>query len=85
MTLRCLNPWFGTGRVAVLDAGFGSIETVKALKQHGLHTIANVKQMSDQFPRSAMLSRLKERHATVHFETDIIGDGKLYKLYASGH
>lgn len=85
--MRCLQPWFGTGRVAILDAGFGSVETVKALKEYGLHCVGNVKQISDGFPRAKMLGLLKKRHDSCHYETTVpVGDsGQSYKLYASGH
>lgn len=89
MTLRCLEPYFASGKVAILDAGFASVQTAKALCEKGLHIIGNVKQMTAGFCREQLRAEIVERHAHSHRKRWVPksqgNSDEGYYLYASGH
>ena len=49
-TLRLVEPWFGTGRTAVGDSYFASVETLLALAKHGLYFMGIVKTAHREYP-----------------------------------
>lgn len=49
-TLRLLEPWFGTGRTAVGDSYFASVETLLALAKHGMYFMGIVKTAHKEYP-----------------------------------
>jgi hypothetical protein len=59
--IRCVKPWFGSGRCVIADAGFASIKCVEGLAEHGLYMIGNVKGASTGFPKKWMLDPLHVR------------------------
>ena len=50
-TLRCARPWFSSGRGIILDSGFASFKCVKAMTEHGMFVIGNVKSAHVGFPK----------------------------------
>lgn len=49
-TMRLLEPWFGTGRTAVGDSYFASVETLLALAKHGVFFMGIVKTAHKEYP-----------------------------------
>ena len=74
-------------KTIVLDAGFGSVATIKALQDLGIYAIANVKGCHMQFCKQWMLSQLKSR-GDVAFATATFvnpSTGAKHSVLASGH
>ena len=86
-TLRMLEWCRDAGKVVILDAGFGSWETVNALHDFGIYAIANVKGCHKHFCKMWMLSQLKKRgdtcFATATFQCKETNTD--YSILASGH
>ena len=51
ITLRLVEPWFGTGRTIIGDSAFASLRTCVALLEYGLFFIGIVKTASKMFPK----------------------------------
>lgn len=85
-TLRITRPWWGTGRVVIGDAWFGSIRTVEELRDKGLYCILSVKNGSAGFPKAELKERLQRRGDTAFFVAEIVFDnGSVKPVYAGGH
>jgi hypothetical protein len=50
--LRCIKPWFGSGRCVILDSGFASVKCVKGMAEHGMFCIGKVKSAHTGFPKA---------------------------------
>ncbi len=50
--LRCVKPWFGSGRCVIFDSGFASLKCVKGMAEHGMFCIGNVKSAHTGFPKT---------------------------------
>ena len=59
--MRCVKPWFGSGRLVILDSGFASFKCAHGLAENGLFTIGNVKTASAKFPKDWLLDQVPER------------------------
>ncbi len=53
--LRCVRPCFGSGRYVILVSGFASFKCIKAMVEHGMHVIGNVKIAHVGFPKNWLL------------------------------
>lgn len=53
-TLRLFEPWFGSERVVAGDSWFAGVKTARAMLDHGLHFIGDVKTNSSLFPKDAL-------------------------------
>ena len=49
--LRCVRPWFGSGRCVILYFGFASYKCVVAMDDYGFFVIGNVKTAYVGFPK----------------------------------
>jgi hypothetical protein len=83
--IRCVKPWFVSGRCVIADAGFASIKCAEGLAEHGIYMIGNVKGASKGFPKKWMLDQLHVRGDTVcassSFKTSC---GQEWTLLAAG-
>ena len=59
--MRCVKPWFGTGRLVVIDSGFASLSCARGMAENGLFIVGNVKTASAGFPKAWLLSQVHER------------------------
>ena len=59
--LRCVKPWFGSGRCVILDSGFASVSCALSLRDKGMHMIGNVKSAHKMFPKAWLLSQAPHR------------------------
>ena len=64
LTLRMLEPFFGSGRVLVADSWFGSVACAIALFRHGIHCVMNVKTATKNFPKEEMMEVVGEIKGT---------------------
>jgi hypothetical protein len=53
-TLRLAKSYFGTYRTVIGDSWFGSMSTLKALREHGLYFMGNVKTAHTDFPKDCL-------------------------------
>ena len=58
VTLRLSKPWWGTSRVIVADAWFGSYKLASALMARGLYLVGNVKNNRKNFPKDLIMQQL---------------------------
>ena len=49
--LRCVKPWFGSGRCVILDSGFASYKCIRGMAENGMYAIDNVKFAHVAFPK----------------------------------
>eukprot|EP00873_Tetraselmis_striata_P044287 jgi/Tetstr1/464551/TSEL_009308.t1 len=83
--IRCVKPWFGSGRCVIADSGFASVKCAQGLAEHGLFMIGNVKTGSAGFPKQFLLSNLKERGDRVCLTSSIkTNSGQEWSLLAAG-
>ena len=85
VVLRMCEPWAGSGRVVIADAGFGSVMTALALYiLFGLYFIGNVKGASSMFPKDYAKKKLPVRENRVYMTTKYFktGGGSLCLLHA---
>jgi hypothetical protein len=59
--LRCVKPWFGSGRCVILDSGFASLKCAKRKAENGLFMIGNVKTTHVGFPKVWLLKNAPDR------------------------
>ena len=59
--MRCVKPWFGSGRVVILDSGFASVRCALHLMDKGIYMIGNVKTGHTQFPKAWLISQVPRR------------------------
>jgi hypothetical protein len=59
--IKCVKPWFGSGRLVILDAGFASVKCAQGLAENGLYMIGNVKMAHSDFPKAWLLSQVPQR------------------------
>ncbi len=50
--MRCVKPWFGSGRCVILDSVFASLKCIKGMAEHGMFAIGNVKSAHNGFPKN---------------------------------
>ena len=82
--LRCVKPWFNTGRLVILDAGFASVKCAQGMAEHGLFMIGNVKTGHAAFPKKWLLSQVNKRHDRASATTSIpTSDGHVWSLLAA--
>lgn len=85
-SLRLVKAWWGTGRVVIGDAWFGSVRTVEELREVGLYAIMCVKQGSAGYPKGLMRESLRRRGDQRFFRADtIFNDGSILPVWAGGH
>ena len=83
--IRCVKPWFNTGRLIFLDAGFASVVCAKGLAEHGLYMIGNVKTGHAGFPKQWLISKIPNRGDRVCATATLtLGDGQEWELLAAG-
>jgi hypothetical protein len=101
LTLRMVEPFFGTGRVLVADSWFGSVACAAALYSMGIFCVMNVKTATKNFPKEQMMEvvdeikgnsedskkrRRERRGAQIAFTQRVkIGETKEVTLLAAGH
>jgi len=49
--LRCVKPWFGSGRCVILDSVFASFKCIRGMTENGMYAIGHVKSAHVAFPR----------------------------------
>ena len=59
--MRCVKPWFRTGRLVILDSGFASVSAAIHLRDKGLYMIGNVKTADVKFPKAWLISQCPTR------------------------
>ena len=59
--MRCVKPWFGSGRCVILDSGFACVVCALCLRDKGMHMIGNVKTGHKKFPKEWLLSQVPAR------------------------
>ena len=85
-TLRITKSWWGTGRVVIGDAWFGSVRTVEELRDVGLYAIMCVKQGCAGFPRAELKQQLKNRgDQKFYVAPTIFNSGEVHPVFAGGH
>jgi len=85
-TLRLVRPWWGTGRVVIGDAWFGSLRTVEELREVGLYSIMCVKQGSAGYPKQVLRECMRERGEQRFFVAyTTFTDGGVLPVWAGGH
>jgi len=60
LTLRCLKPFFSSGRVVIADSWFGQVACALELFRRGLFCIMNVKTATKGYPKAALLEHVGE-------------------------
>ena len=50
--MRCVKPWFGSGRCVILDSGFASFKCIRGMAENGMYAIGNVKSAHVAFPKA---------------------------------
>lgn len=86
ITLRSVEPWFGTNRLVVADSAFASVATAKALLAYGLHFIGIVKTATAGFPKKvfeAWESTNPQRGEMLYLTTKVMVNGTEHKLVAA--
>ncbi len=68
--LRCVKPWFRSGRCVILDSGFASLKCVKGMAEYGLFTIGNVKSAHVGFPKTWLVKNAPTCLRTKVFRND---------------
>ena len=53
--MRCVKPWFGSGRLVIIDSGFASVKCAHGMAEHGMYVVGNVKSASAGFPKAVQL------------------------------
>ena len=71
----------GAARTIILDAGYGSVGTLRALYKRGWYAVVNIKNCHKLFPRKFLLSKLIKRDDRVAMTT--VKDG--CPILAAGH
>ena len=61
VAMRCIKPWWGTGRLLIADAGFASLKLCHGLAEHGTFLIGNVKTGHSGFPKRWLLEQVPSR------------------------
>ena len=61
IALRLTAPWVHSVRIVILDSGFASLKTAKALAEVGLYMIGNVKTAHSGFPKKWLNSQVSQR------------------------
>jgi hypothetical protein len=84
-TLRLVKDWFGSGRVVIGDAWFGSYKTCVALLQRGLYAVMNLKNNSALFPKALMKTKATVRGDVHHVKVKIPGQQAPNEVYGSIH
>ena len=82
VTLRMMQEWFGSGRIVVVDAWFGSFKMAYAMMDNGLYVVANVKNNTKRFPKEIIKEVLHTRGDVKHMKVQVEGG---HTIYASGH
>jgi hypothetical protein len=59
--MRCTKQWFNSGRTAIVDTSFASMNLARGLAENGMYMIGNVKSGYSKFPHKWLLSKAKER------------------------
>ena len=59
--MRCVKPWFRSGRLVILDSGFASVSAAVHLMDKGLYMIGNVKTADVKFPKAWLISQCPTR------------------------
>ena len=101
LTLRMLEPFFGSSRVLIADSWFGSVACAVALYTQHIFCIMNVKTATKNFPKGEMMEvvdeikgksaeakkqRRERRGAQIAFTQKVrIGEEKELTLLAAGH
>ena len=75
--LRCVKPWFSTGRVVILDSGFASVKCALELMDKGLFMIGNIKSGSKQYPKELMTTKVPRRGMRYTCTTTAVSRGGL--------
>ncbi len=81
-TLRLVKPWYGTGKIVIADAWFGSLRTAYNLLKRDLYSVMNVKTAHGGFPKKALRDMCPERNNQAHMELKT-EDG--HTIYGSCH
>ena len=87
-TLRLVEKWAGTGRVVAGDAWFASINTCKALMEHGLYFIGDVKTNHAQYPVehvNASTGRQNGDRSTFMADLKLGSSSETVPIYCVGH
>jgi hypothetical protein len=59
--MRCTKQWLNSGRTAIVDSGFASVNLARGLAENGMYMIGNVRTGHSKFPRKWLLSKAKKR------------------------
>ena len=82
--LRCVKPWFNTGRLVILDAGFASVKCAIGMAEHGLYMIGNVKVGHTGFPKQWLLNKVPNKGDRVAaLSTFTTSDGQEWSMLAA--
>ena len=76
VALRCTKPYWHSGRVVVIDSAFSSVFTAKAMMEHGLHTVGNVKTAHKEYPLATLKKQVTEREVTKAYTTTVISTSR---------
>lgn len=82
MTLRLAEPWYGSARLVVADAWFGSFKCAYELLNRGVFSVMNVKTCRKRFPLKQLKEAMHTRGDTMHMKVDVLGG---HTVYASAH
>ena len=83
--MRCVKPWFGSGRTVIADSGFASLKCATGMAEHGLYLVGNVKTASAGFPQKWLLDQLKQRGDRACASTTIkLSSGEVWPVLAAG-
>lgn len=74
LTLRMTKPWWGSGRLVILDSAFASFMCAKALANKGMYMVGNVKTAHWSFPKAWLLSQVPTRGNRAVVKTTIRTD-----------
>lgn len=66
MTLRLVQPWFGSKRTVIGDSAFASFSTCVALLSMGLFFIGIVKTATSKFPKAFFMHGNQQNPYEVH-------------------
>ena len=72
VSLRLVEPWWGTGRTVIGDSWFASLSCATAMAAHGLASVLNVKTATRGFCKAELLKATGPKHGAIAFmETEV--------------
>ena len=82
--LRCVENWFRSNRLVLVDSGFASVELSRALAENGMFMIGNVKSAHTGYPKDWLLSQVPIRGARAVCSAELtLSDGSTVSLLAA--